>query len=133
MMAVLIFGAAAGIGLGLARFKVLALLPAMLIIVAATFASGIATGLELRSIGLAVLATVVSLQIAYFVSFLAVGFVIAKFLRIRATGNVPVFLRVIRTEIGQGLRTELESPEQLPRKIVSLLAQMDARESSRNN
>jgi hypothetical protein len=133
MMAVLIFGAAAGIGLGLARFKVCALLPAILIIAAATFASGIATGLGFRFIGLTVLATIVSLQVGYLVSFFAAGFVIAKWLHVRAMSNVPMFLHAIRTEIGWRLRTELESPERLPTKLTSLLSQMDARETSRKN
>jgi hypothetical protein len=133
MTAVLIFGAAAGIGLGLGRFKIFALLPAILIVAAGTFGNGLATGLELRFIGLAVLEAVVSLQIAYLVSFLIAGFITAKYLRVRATSNVPGFLHAIRTEIGRRLRTEFESPEQLPREMVALLAQMDARESSRNN
>jgi hypothetical protein len=133
MTTVLIFGAACGIGLGLARFKVFVLPPAMLIIAAGIFGSGIATGLEFRTIGLAVLAAVVSLQIAYLVSFLAAGFVIAKYLRGRAMSNLPVSLHAIQTEIGRQMRAELESPEQLPREMASLLTKMDVREASRNN
>lgn len=88
MTAVLIFGAAAGIGLGLARFKVLALLPAILIVAAGTFGSGLATSLEFRFIGIAVPMAVASLQIAYLVGFLAVGFIVTKYLRARAMSNV---------------------------------------------
>jgi hypothetical protein len=46
MLAALIYGVAAGIGLGLARFKILALLPAILIVAAGTIGSDLATGLE---------------------------------------------------------------------------------------
>ncbi len=130
MMVALICGVAAGIGLGLARFKILALLPVILIVAAGTIGSGLATGLEPRLIALAVLVAVVSPQIAYLVSFLVAGFIVTKYLRIRAINNVPVLVHAMQTEIGGQLRTELELPKQLPRGMAALLAQMDARESS---
>jgi hypothetical protein len=98
MTAVLIFGAAPGIGLGLARFKIFALLPAILIVAAGTLGSDLAAGLDFRFIGLAVLVAVISLQIAYLLSFLTAAFVVAKYLRARAMSNVPVFLHAMRTE-----------------------------------
>jgi hypothetical protein len=131
MLAALIYGVAAGIGVGLARFKILALLPVILIVAAGTIGSALATGLEPRFMALAVPVAVVSLQIAYLVSFLAAGFIVAKYLRVRAMSNVPVLLHAMQTEIGGQLRTGLELPKQLPREIAALLAQMDARESSR--
>jgi hypothetical protein len=78
MTAVLIFGSAAGIGLGLARFKVLALLPAILVVAASTFGSGLASSVELGYIGMAVPVAVVSLQIAYLPGFLVAPFIFAK-------------------------------------------------------
>jgi hypothetical protein len=78
MTAVLIFGAAAGIGLGLARFKVLALLPAILVVAASTFGSGLASSVEFSSIGMTVPIAVVSLQIAYLPGFLVAPFIFAK-------------------------------------------------------
>jgi hypothetical protein len=133
MMAVLIFGSAAGIGLGLARFRVLTLLPAILIVAAGVFGSGVATGLRFRFIGLAVLVAIVSLQVAYLVSFLTAGIIIAKYLRRRALSNVPMSLHAMRTEIGRRLRAEFELPKRLPRGMAALLTQMDARENSRND
>jgi hypothetical protein len=87
MTAVLIFGAAIGIVLGLARFKVLALLPVVVIIAAGAIGSGIASGLEFRAIALAVLVAVVSPQIAYLASFLAAGFIVARHLRSRPSAT----------------------------------------------
>jgi len=88
MIAILIFGAIAGIGLGLVRFKIFALPPAIMIIAAGTFASGLASGLEFYFVGMTVLAAIVSLQIAFLLTFLAAGFVVARYLRIRSASNV---------------------------------------------
>jgi len=88
MTAVLILGAAAGTSLGLARFKIFALLPAILIVTAGTFGSGLASGLEFRFIGISVLAAIVSLQVGYLLGFLGAGFVVARYLRIRSASNV---------------------------------------------
>jgi hypothetical protein len=133
MLAALIYGVAAGVGLGLARFKILALLPAILIVAAGTIGSDLATGLEHRFIALTVLVAVVSAQIAYLVSFLVAGFIVAKYLRVRAMSNMPVLVHAMQTEIGGQLRTALELPKQLPREMAVLLAQMNARERSRKN
>jgi hypothetical protein len=88
MTAVLILGAAAGTSLGLARFKIFALLPAILIVAAGTFGSGLASGLEFRFIGMAVVGAIVSLQVGYLLGLLGVGFVAAGYLRIRSVRNV---------------------------------------------
>jgi hypothetical protein len=133
MMVALVCGVVAGIGLGVARFKILALLLVILIVAAGTIGRGLATGLESRFIALAVLVAVVSPQIAYLFSFVAAGFVVAKYLRVRAMTNVPVVLHAMQMEIGGQLRTALELPKQLPRELSGLLAQIDAWESSHNN
>jgi hypothetical protein len=80
---VLLFGAAIGIGLGLGRFKVLALLPAIVIVVVGAIWSGVAAGLGFSFTTFAVLLGVVSLQVGYLASFLALGFIVAKHLRVR--------------------------------------------------
>jgi hypothetical protein len=85
MTVVPLFGAAIGISLGLARFKVLALLPAILIVAAGAIGSGLAAGLEFRFIALAVLAGVVAPQVGYLASFLAASSTVAKHLRVRHT------------------------------------------------
>jgi hypothetical protein len=75
MTAVLIVGAAAGIGLGLARFKIFALFPAILIVAAGTFGGGLASGLQSHFIGMTVLAAIVSLQVGYLLGFLGAGLI----------------------------------------------------------
>jgi hypothetical protein len=85
MTVVPLFGAAIGLSLGLARFKVFALLPAILIVAAGAIGGGLAAGLEFRFIALAVLLAVVSPQIAYLASFLAAGSTVTKHLRVRHT------------------------------------------------
>jgi hypothetical protein len=88
MTAILIFGAVAGIGLGLVRFKVFALPPAIMIVAAGTFGSGLVSGLEFYFIGMTVLAAIVFLQIGFLLTFLAAGFVVTKYLRARSASNV---------------------------------------------
>ena len=61
---------------------------------------------------------VVSAQIAYLVSFLVAGFIVAKYLRVRAMSNVPVLVHAMQTEIGGQLRTALELPKRLPREMA---------------
>ncbi len=133
MTIVLIFGAVAGVILGLGRFKVLALLPVIVIVAAGVIGNGLASGLELRIIAFGVLMAVVCPQIGYLVSSLAAGYIVAEYLQVRATSRVPASLHAMQTEIGQQLRTELELPRQLPREMVALLAEMDERERSRSD
>jgi hypothetical protein len=88
MIAILIFGAVAGIGLGLVRFKVFALPPAIMIVAAGAFGSGLVSGLEFYFIGMTVLAAIVSLQIGFLLTSLGAGFVVARYVRIRSASNV---------------------------------------------
>jgi hypothetical protein len=88
MIAILIFGAVAGIGLGLVRFKIFVLPPAIMIVAAGAFGSGLVSGLEFYFIGMTVLAAIVSLQIGFLLTFLAAGFVVARYLRIGSASNV---------------------------------------------
>jgi len=84
MTTALIFGAICGIGLGMARFKIFALLAAIPMVLAGVLVSGLASGMDLGVIGLAAVAAAASVQIAYLVSFLATGFIFAQYLRVRA-------------------------------------------------
>jgi hypothetical protein len=85
MTVVPLFGAGIGLTLGLARFKVFALLPAILIVAAGAIGGGLAAGFEFRFIALAVLVAVASSQIAYLAGFLAASSTAAKHLRVRHT------------------------------------------------
>lgn len=90
MTVVLLFGAAIGLSLGLARFKVFALLPVILFLAAGAIGSGLADGLEFRFIALAVLVAVVSPQIAYLASFLAAGYATSGAYRRKSGNSVPL-------------------------------------------
>jgi hypothetical protein len=125
MIAILIFGAAVGIILGLGRFKVFALLPVILLFAAGTIARGIATGLEARTIAFGLLAAVASPQIAYVVSAIGTDFIVAEYLRLRARNQKPALYRAIRTTIGRELRAAFELPQDLPQEMVALLARMN--------
>jgi hypothetical protein len=121
MTVILIFGAAAGgVVLGLRHLKVFALLPVILLVAAGAIAIGVATSLHPRTIAFGLLMTVLSPQIGYLVS--AIG--VPEFLRVRATNRIAALLSATRTAIGQELRTVFELPQELPREMAVLLAQM---------
>jgi hypothetical protein len=121
MTVILIFGAAAGgVVLGLRHLKVFALLPVILLVAAGAIAIGVATGLHPRTIAFGLLMTVLSPQIGYLVS--AIG--VPEFLRARAANRIAALLSATRTAIGQELRTVFELPQELPREMAALLAQM---------
>jgi hypothetical protein len=121
MTVILIFGAAAGgVVLGLRHLKVFALLPVILLVAAGAIAIGVATSLNPRTIAFGLLMTVLSPQIGYLVS--AIG--VPEFLRVRATNRIAALLSATRTAIGQELRTVFELPQELPREMAALLAQM---------
>jgi hypothetical protein len=121
MTVILIFGAAAGgVVLGWRHRKVFALLPVILLVAAGAIAIGVATSLNPRTIAFGLLMTVLSPQIGYLVS--AIG--VPEFLRVRATNRIAALLSATRTAIGQELRTVFELPQELPREMAALLAQM---------
>ena len=127
MTAILIFGAAVGAILGRCDFKVFALVPVMLLVAADAVAIGVATGLDLRTITFGLLVAVVSPQIGYLVGSVGVDYMVAEYLRVRATNQRPVLLRAMRSMIGQELRAAFELPKAMPRELVVLLAQMNKR------
>jgi hypothetical protein len=127
MTAILIFGAAVGAILGRCDFKVFALVPVMLLVAADAVAIGVATGLDLRTITFGLLEAVVSPQIGYLVGSVGVDYMVAEYLRVRATNQRPVLLRAMRSMIGQELRAAFELPKAMPRELVVLLAQMNKR------
>ena len=106
MTVVLLFGAAIGIGLGSARFKILALLPAILMVAAGAVWSGVAAGLEFRFIALAVLVSIVSLQVGYVASFLAPGFIVPKHLRVRTLPGFDGGTAATQPRAPKGLRSK---------------------------
>ena len=127
MTVLLILGVAVGAFLGLHHFKVFALLPVMFLVAAGVVANGVASGLDPRTIAFGLLVAVVSPQIGYLVSSVGVSYIVAEYLRARASNRKPVLLHAMQTMIGQELRAAFELPQALPREMVALLAQMDGR------
>ena len=127
MLVILIFGVAVGAILGRYHFKVFALVPVMLVVVAAETARDVASGLDQRTAAFDLLMAVLCPQIGYLASGVGVSYIVAEYLRIRATGRRPVFLHAMQITIGQELKTVFELPRGLPREMVALLAQMDRR------
>ena len=85
------------------------------------------TGLDLRTIAFGLLAAVVSPQIGYSVGSVGVDYMVAEYLRVRATNQRPVLLGAMQSMIGQELRAAFELPKAMPRELVVLLAQMNKR------
>jgi hypothetical protein len=121
MAVILILGLVVGAVLAAGRFKVLALLPVILILAA----GAVANSLDLRTIGLSLLVAVASPQIGYLVSSIAVKYIVAEYLRIRIANRLPTLLHAMQTEIGQELRTAFELPRELPREMAALLARIN--------
>ena len=124
MTAILIFGAAVGAILGRCDFKVFALVPVMLLVAAGAVAIGVAT-LDLRTFAFGLLVAVVSPQIGYLVGSVGVDYMVAEYLRVRATNQRPVLLGAMQSMIGQELRAAFELPKAIPHELVVLLAQMN--------
>ena len=99
----------------------------MLQVAAGAVAIGVATGLDLRTIAFGLLVAVVSPQIGYLVGSVGVDYMVAEYLRVRATNQRPVLLGAMQSMIGQELRAAFELPKAMPRELVVLLAQMNKR------
>src|ERR1700728_4992504 len=121
LIIILIVGAAAGTVLGLRPFKVVVLVPAVLLAVAAVVASGVATGLDPLPIALRLLATVASVQIGYVGSAIGVRYI----LRIRANSRRPMLFHAMQVTIGQELRTTFVLPQKPSREMATLLARIN--------
>ena len=124
MSAILIFGAAAGAILGRYHFKVFALVPVILVVVAAETARDVASGLDQRTAAFDLLMAVLCPQIGYLAIGVGVRYIVAAYLRMRATRRRAVFLHTMQITIGQELKTAFELPQGLPQEMVALLTQM---------
>jgi len=124
MTGIVIFGGASGALLGLRQFKVLILVPAILLAATVTIVNGVVTGLDHRDIGFDLLAVIASPEIGYFVGSLA-----AESLMVRAADRKTELLHVMQTAIGQELRTAFELPPDLPlpSELVALMRRLDER------
>jgi hypothetical protein len=122
MTAIVIVGAASGGFLGLRQFKVLVLVPAILLAATGIIINGVLAGLDYQDVGFDLLAIIVSLEIGYFVGSIASGL-----LTVRTADRKIELLHAMQTAIGQELRTAFELPRDLPPEWVALVARLDER------
>jgi hypothetical protein len=113
--ALLFCSSAIGLALGLARLKVLALIPATLFLCLAVPIGGVVTGLHWGMSALIVIAAATILQSSYLI-----GAVLSAAPSPRAAPRTSLRLDLIRAAqfaIGEELRTEFQTPHGLPRQL----------------
>jgi uncharacterized membrane protein len=124
MTGVAVFGSAAGVLLALRQFKVFVLIPAVFLTIIAVLLHSLVTGIgDFRAILIDLVVGVSSVQIAYLVGTIAVEFMTPS----KPRDKVTELLRIVRTSIGQELRTVFELPQDLPPEMVAVLARLDRR------
>jgi hypothetical protein len=119
--------AAAGTALGLARLKVWAVVPTIVIFSLIATAIGSGVGLNFGRIALIVFAGITVVQVSYLI-----GAVLSEATtRERVSDRVPAkqeLLRIMRTAIGEDLRAYFEVPlDAVPPQLRQKLALLEAR------
>jgi membrane protein DedA with SNARE-associated domain len=121
--ALLLCSSASGLALGLARLKVLALILATIILSFATAIAGIADGLRWGTMALAAVAAATILQSSYLI-----GGLLSEARSRRATPRTslqPDLIRAAQFAIGEELRTEFQTPRELPRELQTRMKQFE--------
>ena len=108
-----IVGAAAGVFLALRRYPVFSLVPVVAIFAAGAMVTGIAAGYDPRTIGLEILGSVTSPQLAYLAA--SVTAYLIRFSRL---------LPSVQAAIGRELGTAFEVPSALPAEMATLLTKL---------
>lgn len=114
MIVIMIFGAAVGLLLGL-RSKVLALIPAELLIAASAVSYGLVTHQSVSALVMGLLTALVVPQI---------GFALVLYLRKRAIKPTSALLRAAQMAIGQEM-AKLLFPQEMPAHLLSLLGRLE--------
>jgi membrane protein DedA with SNARE-associated domain len=123
--ALLLCSSAIGLALGLARLKVFALIPATLILSLAVPIVGVETGLHWGMIVLSVIAAATIVQSSYLI-----GAILSEAPSPRAAPHTSLRLDLIRAAqfaIGAELRTQLQTPHDLPRQLRTRMRQLAVR------
>jgi hypothetical protein len=121
----LLCSSATGLGLGLARLKVLALIPATIILSLTAAIGGIVFGLRWGMIALGVIAGTTILQSSYLI-----GGILSEAPSPRAAPRTSLRLDLIRAAqfaIGEELRTEFQTPREMPRQLRTRMKQLAVR------
>ena len=125
MLTVLLVAVAAGAACGSARLKVWALIPAIAIYSMITIIEGIVTGLNAGTIALSVVIGATLLQLFYLIGWLLLEEQKRPAPALRPLR--PELASAVQSAIGQELRMRYRLPQDLPRELGVLVAQLSAR------
>lgn len=123
--AVLLFSSATGLALGRARLKVLALIPAAIVLSVTAAIAGVVSGLQWGTIALTVIAAATMLQCSYLIEGLH-----SEAPSPRATPRTRLRSDVIHAAqfaIGDQLRTQFQTPHHLPRQLRTRIKKLAVR------
>jgi hypothetical protein len=123
--ALLLGSSATGLALGLARLKVLALIPATIVLSLTAVVGGVIFGLRWGTIALTVVAAATILQSSYLI-----GGLLSEAPSPRAAPRTSLrsdLIRAAQFAIGEELRLEFETPHELPRQLRTRMKQLAVR------
>jgi hypothetical protein len=123
--ALLLCSSATGLALGLARLKVLALIPATIVLSLTAAIGGVMFGLRWGAIALIVIAAATILQCSYLIEG-----PLSEAPSPRAAPRTSLRLDLIRAAqfaIGEELRTRFQRPHDLPRQLRTRMKQLAVR------
>jgi hypothetical protein len=123
--ALLLGSSATGLALGLARLKVLALIPATIVLSLTAAIGGVVFGLRWGTIALIVIAAATILQSSYLI-----GGLLSEAPSPRAAPRTSLrsdLIRAAQFAIGEELRLEFETPHELPRQLRTRMKQLAVR------
>jgi hypothetical protein len=123
--ALLLFSSASGLALGLARLKVLAVIPATIILSLTAVIGGIVFGQRWGTIALTGIAGATILQSSYLI-----GGLLSETQSPRAAARTnlrPDLIRAAQFAIGEELRTQFQTPHVMPRQLRTRMKQLAVR------
>jgi hypothetical protein len=123
--AVLLSSSATGLALGLARLKVFAVIPATIVLSLTAAIGGVVFGLRWGTIALVVIAAATILQSSYLI-----GGLLSEAPSQRAAPRAslrPDLIRAAQFAIGEELRTQFQTPHDLPRQFRTRMKQLAVR------
>jgi hypothetical protein len=123
--ALLLGSSATGLALGLARLKVLALIPATIVLSLTAVVGGVIFGLRWGTIALTVVAAATILQSSYLI-----GGLLSEAPSPRPAPRTSLradLIRAAQFAIGEELRTEFQTPHDLPRQLRTRMKRLAVR------
>jgi hypothetical protein len=121
----MIVGFVAGTALGLRVFKVLALVPLIMLMLVFAVATSVTATIDVRAYNM--LLAIVSPQMGYLFGILVLAsrrYVVAQYLWARSSVQRSTMLSSARKNIGQELRATFEVPRNIRDDMLALLAQI---------